>query len=312
LALLSPPKSVKTTQTAEERNISKKNTMRTAVKRAKSAIETNADNKNELVSFAIKQLDKAAQSNLTHSNTKLCLRPGVLTETLGGGVGDTDADLKGSDNGFVIISFSLHTGSNTTTTTTVILPNTTTVDFTPTWKTEPKPLSADAVVCNIDDGKSQKIGEKLLPTGTNTNKDASLISPDSDKGSEKGFGQFSKFKSKLASVKRTPTAERHKMENSADDTRSLSPTSSLRSFDGPPRVPERGNLRHLQISNPILQTAVNIKTSLLPVCRENDIITNPLSEPFKSASVSPTPPPRVSVSTPGLKHNFVFEWVKVG
>lgn len=42
--------------------------MRTAVKRAKSAIETNADNKNELVSFAIKQLDKAAQSNLIHSN----------------------------------------------------------------------------------------------------------------------------------------------------------------------------------------------------------------------------------------------------
>lgn len=37
-------------------------------KRAKSAIETNADNKNELVSFAIKQLDKAAQSNLIHSN----------------------------------------------------------------------------------------------------------------------------------------------------------------------------------------------------------------------------------------------------
>ncbi|AGC90475.1 30S ribosomal protein S20 [Staphylococcus warneri] len=61
-------KRVKTTQTAEERNISKKNTMRTAVKRAKSAIETNADNKNELVSFAIKQLDKAAQSNLIHSN----------------------------------------------------------------------------------------------------------------------------------------------------------------------------------------------------------------------------------------------------
>lgn len=61
-------KRVKTTQTAEERNISKKNTMRTAVKRAKSAIETNADKKNELVSFAIKQLDKAAQSNLIHSN----------------------------------------------------------------------------------------------------------------------------------------------------------------------------------------------------------------------------------------------------
>ena len=61
-------KRVKTTQTAEERNISKKNTMRTAVKRAKTAISTDAENKNELLRFAIKQVDKASQSNLIHSN----------------------------------------------------------------------------------------------------------------------------------------------------------------------------------------------------------------------------------------------------
>lgn len=42
-------KRVRTTETAEERNISQKNAMRTAVKNAKSAIENNADNKAELV-----------------------------------------------------------------------------------------------------------------------------------------------------------------------------------------------------------------------------------------------------------------------
>ena len=61
-------KRVRTTETAEARNISKKNAMRTAVKRAKTAISTDAENKNELLSFAIKQVDKAAQSNLIHSN----------------------------------------------------------------------------------------------------------------------------------------------------------------------------------------------------------------------------------------------------
>ena len=62
-------KRVRTTETAEARNISQKNAMRTAVKNAKSAIENNADNKAELVNFAIKSVDKAAHSNLIHSNT---------------------------------------------------------------------------------------------------------------------------------------------------------------------------------------------------------------------------------------------------
>ena len=60
-------KRVRTTETAEARNISQ-NAMRTAVKNAKSAIENNADNKAELVNFAIKSVDKAAHSNLIHSN----------------------------------------------------------------------------------------------------------------------------------------------------------------------------------------------------------------------------------------------------
>ncbi|PTH02866.1 30S ribosomal protein S20 [Staphylococcus chromogenes] len=42
-------KRVKTTHTAESKNISQKNDMRTAVKNAKTAIESNADNKQELI-----------------------------------------------------------------------------------------------------------------------------------------------------------------------------------------------------------------------------------------------------------------------
>ena len=72
-------KRVRTTETAEARNISKKNAMRTAVKRAKTAISTDAENKNELLSFAIKQVDKAAQSNLIHSNKADRIKSQLMT-----------------------------------------------------------------------------------------------------------------------------------------------------------------------------------------------------------------------------------------
>lgn len=61
-------KRVRKTETTELKNISQKNDMRSAVKRAKKAIESNADNKQELINSAIKKIDKAAQSNLIHSN----------------------------------------------------------------------------------------------------------------------------------------------------------------------------------------------------------------------------------------------------
>lgn len=72
-------KRVRTTETAEARNISKKNAMRTAVKRAKTAISTDTENKNELLSFAIKQVDKAAQSNLIHSNKADRIKSQLMT-----------------------------------------------------------------------------------------------------------------------------------------------------------------------------------------------------------------------------------------
>ncbi|MBI5975765.1 30S ribosomal protein S20 [Staphylococcus canis] len=61
-------KRVRKTESTELKNISQKNDMRSAVKRAKKAIESNADNKQELISQAVKRIDKASQNNLIHSN----------------------------------------------------------------------------------------------------------------------------------------------------------------------------------------------------------------------------------------------------
>lgn len=72
-------KRVNTTHTAEARNISQKNEMRTAVKRAHSAIEAGADNKADLVSFALKKVDKAAQRNLIHSNKADRIKSSLMT-----------------------------------------------------------------------------------------------------------------------------------------------------------------------------------------------------------------------------------------
>ncbi|BCU52450.1 small subunit ribosomal protein S20 [Staphylococcus auricularis] len=72
-------KRVRRTETAEQRNNSQKNQMRTAVKRAKSAIETNADNKTELVNFATKKVDKAAKNNLIHSNKADRIKSSLMT-----------------------------------------------------------------------------------------------------------------------------------------------------------------------------------------------------------------------------------------
>lgn len=72
-------KRVNTTHTAEERNISQKNEMRTAIKRAHSALESNADNKADLLSFALKKVDKAAQRNLIHDNKAARIKSSLMT-----------------------------------------------------------------------------------------------------------------------------------------------------------------------------------------------------------------------------------------
>ncbi|WP_436865303.1 30S ribosomal protein S20 [Mammaliicoccus sciuri] len=61
-------KRVAVTEKKDAANISQKNDMRSAVKVAKTAIENNAENKAELVSLAVKKVDKASKNNLIHSN----------------------------------------------------------------------------------------------------------------------------------------------------------------------------------------------------------------------------------------------------
>jgi small subunit ribosomal protein S20 len=72
-------KRVNSTRVTEERNISQKNAMRTAVKRAHSAIEANADDKSQLVSFALKKVDKASQRNLIHPNKAARIKSSLMT-----------------------------------------------------------------------------------------------------------------------------------------------------------------------------------------------------------------------------------------
>ncbi|WP_414042883.1 30S ribosomal protein S20 [Macrococcus animalis] len=71
-------KRVTTNNKAQQANISQKNDMRSAVKNAKTAIENNADNKSELVQVAVKKIDKAAKSNLIHSNKADRLKSQVM------------------------------------------------------------------------------------------------------------------------------------------------------------------------------------------------------------------------------------------
>lgn len=61
-------KRVRTSEDAQSRNIAQKNAMRTAVKQAEAAKNENAENKTELVSKAVKLIDKATKSNQVHAN----------------------------------------------------------------------------------------------------------------------------------------------------------------------------------------------------------------------------------------------------
>ncbi|TFE01093.1 30S ribosomal protein S20 [Jeotgalibacillus salarius] len=61
-------KRTKTNAVRHEANIQQKSSMRTAIKRFETAVQNDSDNKTELLSSAVKQLDKAAQKGLIHKN----------------------------------------------------------------------------------------------------------------------------------------------------------------------------------------------------------------------------------------------------
>ena len=162
---------------------------------------------------------------------------------------------------------------------------TTATVFTPTWSTEPKPLSSDAVICHIDGEEGGGGGSGSSAPMATPEVDSPAEAKDS-KGREKAGG-LSKFKAKLGagpSVKRSASAVTEASRENTPERRQTSPTpsnNSQSSFQGPGGKP---SLRNLEISGPILQSTVDIKTTLVPVC--------------SLAGGSPMPPPTGSTTSP--------------
>ncbi len=65
----SAKKRVKVIATKTARNKATKSALRTAVKKAYYAVDTNADNKTEAVRLAIKKIDQAAAKGILHKST---------------------------------------------------------------------------------------------------------------------------------------------------------------------------------------------------------------------------------------------------
>ncbi len=65
----SAKKRVKVIATKTAQNKAIKSALRTAVKKAYNAIDTNADNKAEAVRLAVKKIDQAVTKGILHKNT---------------------------------------------------------------------------------------------------------------------------------------------------------------------------------------------------------------------------------------------------
>jgi small subunit ribosomal protein S20 len=64
----SAKKRVKVNEAKAANNKARNSALKTAIKKANVAIETNADNKEVVVNEAIKKIDQAANHNLIHKN----------------------------------------------------------------------------------------------------------------------------------------------------------------------------------------------------------------------------------------------------
>lgn len=65
----SAKKRVKIIAAKTARNKATKSALKTAIKKAYFAVDTNADNKQEAVRFAVKKIDQAAAKGILHKNT---------------------------------------------------------------------------------------------------------------------------------------------------------------------------------------------------------------------------------------------------
>ena len=76
----SAKKRVLVNKTKAQRNKSANSALKTAIKKANVAIETNAADKNELVKVAVKKIDQAAAKGLLHKNNAARKKSALVTK----------------------------------------------------------------------------------------------------------------------------------------------------------------------------------------------------------------------------------------
>ena len=76
----SAKKRVLDNKTKAQRNKSTNSALKTAIKKANDAIETNAADKNELVKVAVKNIDQAAAKGLLHKNKAARKKSALVTK----------------------------------------------------------------------------------------------------------------------------------------------------------------------------------------------------------------------------------------
>ncbi len=76
----SAKKRVKVNQTKAANNKARNTALKTAIKKANVAIETNADNKEDVVKAAVKKIDQAADKHLIHKNCAARKKSNLVTK----------------------------------------------------------------------------------------------------------------------------------------------------------------------------------------------------------------------------------------
>ena len=76
----SAKKRVLVNQTKAQRNKSTNSALKTAIKKANIAIETNAADKDELVTAAIKKIDQACAKGILHKNNAARKKSALMTK----------------------------------------------------------------------------------------------------------------------------------------------------------------------------------------------------------------------------------------
>ena len=76
----SAKKRVLVSATKQARNKSANSALKTAIKKANTAIETNAEDKEALVNAAVKKIDQAAAKGLLHKNNAARKKSALVTK----------------------------------------------------------------------------------------------------------------------------------------------------------------------------------------------------------------------------------------